>query len=100
MGGGRYKPSFWEAVAVQILCFGFLIIVPIIWVVLIIGGLGYIVVKPSKAIESAQQLATMIGTVTAIPFVFTWEHCLLLCGKSNDDDDVCKPWHDSLEIRS
>lgn len=93
MGGGRYNPSLWEAVIVQLLCIGLLAILPLIWVCLILYGIGSIIVEPSEAWESIQGTASMIMIVTAVPFVLTGQHFLLCCGKSpsNEDDYVRTP---------
>lgn len=87
MGGGRYSPSFWEAVGVQLLCIGLLAILPLIWVCLILFGLGSVIIEPSEALGSIQGTASMIMIVTAVPFALTWEHCKLCCGKHQGDEE-------------
>jgi hypothetical protein len=88
MGPGRYRPTFWEAVVVQSLCFVLAIFLPIVWVVLILFGLVNILLSPSKAISKAKDTAQLIGIVTLVPILFTLEHCRLLCGGNNDDKYV------------
>jgi hypothetical protein len=87
MGGGRYEPSVWEAVIIQVLCFILLVFLPIVWVAIILFGLVNILRSPSNAIERAKDTAISIGMVTMVPFVFTWIHCSLLFGRSVGDDE-------------
>lgn len=89
MGDGRYRPTFWEAVVTQILCFVLLIFLPIVWVVLILFGMVKILRNPSEAILVAKDTAEMIGVATIAPFAVTVEHCRLLRGRSNDYEYVC-----------
>jgi hypothetical protein len=89
MGGGRYTPTFWEAVVIQNLCFVLLIFLPIVWVVGILIGLVCILLRPSEAISTAKETAWSFGYVPLVPFGFTFEHCRLLCGGRNDDENVC-----------
>jgi hypothetical protein len=89
MGVGRYEPSVWEGVIIQILCFILLIFLPIVWVALILFGLVNMLWSPSNVLERAKDIGTSIATVTMVPFVFTWIHCGLLFGRSvgNDEDE-------------
>jgi uncharacterized membrane protein YjgN (DUF898 family) len=87
MGGGRYEPSVWEGVIIQILCFILLIILPIIWVAIILFGLAIMLRSPSNALERAKNTADSLAMVTMVPFVFTWIHCGLLFGRSVGDDE-------------
>ena len=87
MGGGRYEPSVWEGIIIQILCFILLIILPIIWVAIILFGLAIMLRSPSNALERAKNTADSLAMVTMVPFVFTWIHCGLLFGRSVGDDE-------------
>jgi hypothetical protein len=61
-----------------------------IWAAGIFLGLVFILLNPSEAISRAKGAAGTISLVTLMPFVVTFEHCRLLCGGRNGDEDVCR----------
>lgn len=87
MGGGRYKPSLSQMAVVQILCFVLLAALPIIWVVIILRGLLYIMLRPSSFIEFSKDTGQNIWIATAIPFAFSYEHYCFFRYPPDDEDD-------------
>jgi hypothetical protein len=73
MGGARYDPNFWQAVGIQLLCFIFLGLLPVLWIVQILIGLCFMLWTPSEVVETARKLAGAMFTMTLFPFVLTFE---------------------------
>jgi hypothetical protein len=77
MGGrGRYDPTFREGLLYQILALVGIFLLPIGWVLSIVGGLIYILCKPTDFKERASKIAYLIGIITAAPLFITAQHCV------------------------